>query len=208
MRTRVKICGITRLEDALASVEAGADALGFVFYPPSPRAIAIDQAAEIIGSLPAFVTSTALFVDADAGYIESVIRETNIDLLQFHGNESDDFCRKFDRPFMKAVRMKPELDLRSLFAAYPNARSFLLDAYRPDLPGGTGEQFDWSRIPEEIRSDILLAGGLDSTNVAKAISEVRPYAVDVSGGVEAAKGIKDAAKIKQFMGEVYRVSEY
>lgn len=205
MRTRVKICGITRSEDALAAVQAGADALGFVFYAKSPRAVAPEKAAQIIATLPAFVTSVALFVDADADYVSQVAEIAQVDLLQFHGNESDAFCRSFARPFIKALRMKPEVDLKREILAYPNARGVLLDAYTPGVPGGTGERFDWARIPADIRSSVILAGGLDVTNVAEAVQTVKPYAVDVSGGVEQSKGIKDTHKMEQFIAEVQRV---
>lgn len=206
MRTRVKICGITRIEDAIAAVDAGADALGFVFYAKSPRAVSIADAADIIDRLPAFVTSVALFVDAEPDYVKQVIAQTRVDLLQFHGNETPQMCAQFERPFIKALRMRPDVDLNQQILAYANAKGVLLDAYTPGIPGGTGEQFDWSRIPVEIASQITLAGGLDSSNVAAAIEQVGPYAVDVSGGVELSKGIKDARKLKQFFAEVYRVN--
>lgn len=206
MRTRVKICGITRIEDALAAVDAGADALGFVFYAKSPRAVSVADAASIISRLPAFVTSVALFVDAEPELIERVIEEAQVDLLQFHGNESAQQCGQYGRPYIKALRMKPDLDLNQQMVAYADARGVLLDAYTPGIPGGTGEQFDWSRIPAALAKEITLAGGLDSSNIAAAIEQVRPYAVDVSGGVELSKGIKDAKKIEQFIAEVHRVN--
>ena len=206
LRTRVKICGITRLEDAQAAIAAGADALGFVFYAKSPRAVTIEQAATIISQLPAFVTTVALFVDASADFVESVINETAIDLLQFHGDESPEFCSAFARPYIKALRMRPEMDLSLAIETYGSAQGVLLDSYTPGTPGGTGETFDWSRIPAHHASKIILAGGLDSANVAQAIAQVKPYAVDVSGGVEAAKGIKDVEKINRFLNEVYRAN--
>lgn len=206
LRTRVKICGITRIEDALAAVDAGADALGFVFYAKSPRAVSVADAASIISRLPAFVTSVALFVDAEPELIERVIEEAQVDLLQFHGNESPQQCGQYGRPYIKALRMKPDLDLNQQMLAYADARGVLLDAYTPGIPGGTGEQFDWSRIPAELAKEITLAGGLDSSNIAAAIEQVRPYAVDVSGGVELSKGIKDAKKLEQFIAEVHRVN--
>lgn len=206
MRTRVKICGITRNEDALAAVDAGADALGFVFYSKSPRAVSVADAARIISRLPAFVTSVALFVDAEHELIERVIEEAQVDLLQFHGDESAQQCGQYGRPYIKALRMKPDLDLNQQMLAYADARGVLLDAYTPGIPGGTGEQFDWSRIPAELAKEITLAGGLDSSNIAAAIEQVRPYAVDVSGGVELSKGIKDAKKLEQFIAEVHRVN--
>ena len=199
MRTRIKICGITRAEDAWAAVQAGADALGFVFYPPSPRCVEVGAAASIIRSLPPFVTTVALFVNADRETIAGVLEETGIDLIQFHGNECPDYCAEHGRPWIKAVRMKDDVDLDKLARDYADARALLLDAYRPGVPGGTGEAFDWGRIPAELAGRIVLAGGLTPDNVAEAVRQVRPYAVDVSGGVEAEKGIKDADKIKRFI---------
>lgn len=199
MNTRVKICGITNLGDALAAVEAGADALGFVFYAPSKRYVTPEQAGEIIRKLPPFVTTVGLFVNADVDFVESVLATAQLDLLQFHGDESNADCVRFGRPFIKALRVKPDLDLMQAFSAYPDARGILLDAYRPGVPGGTGEVFDWDLIPDEIASAITLAGGLDATNVARAVAAVGPYAVDVSGGVEAAPGQKDGAKVSAFV---------
>ncbi len=199
MRTRIKICGITRAEDAWAAVQAGADALGFVFYPPSPRYVEAREAASIIRSLPPFITSVALFVNADRETIAGVLEETGIDLIQFHGNECPDYCAEHGRPWIKAVRMKDDVDLDKLARDYAGARALLLDAYHPGVPGGTGEAFDWGRIPAELAGRIVLAGGLTPDNVAEAVRQVRPYAVDVSGGVEAGKGIKDADKIKRFI---------
>lgn len=206
MRTRVKICGITNLGDALSAVDAGCDALGFVFYSKSPRAVTPKQAAEIISKLPAFVTSVALFVNETAEIVNQVIAETGVDLLQFHGDESAEFCTAFSRPYIKALRMKPELDLTAQFESYASSQGILLDAYTPGIPGGTGEMFDWSRIPAERATKIILAGGLSTDNVATAITQVSPYAVDVSGGVEASKGIKDSNKMTDFMSEVYRAN--
>ncbi|MCD8513343.1 MAG: phosphoribosylanthranilate isomerase [Nitrincola sp.] len=206
MRTRVKVCGITREEDALAAVAAGVDALGFVFYAPSPRNVSIEQAARIIAKIPAFVSSTALFVNADRKEIDSVISSTKIDLLQFHGDEDPTFCESFRRPYIKALRMRDDLDVLSLASTYHSARAILLDAYVEGIPGGTGSSFDWQRIPAQLSSRIVLAGGLDADNVADAIRQTNAYAVDVSGGVEAAKGIKDANKIRCFMNEVNRVN--
>ncbi|MCV6612745.1 MAG: phosphoribosylanthranilate isomerase [Amphritea sp.] len=204
---RVKICGITRLEDALAAVEAGADALGFVFYAPSPRAVTVAQAAEIIRQLPPFVTTTALFVNETAEQIETVIAETGIDLLQFHGDETPEFCAQFSRPYFKALRMAPGIDVAAESVRYTAARGILLDAYRAGVPGGTGEVFDWDRIPENLDKPLILAGGLDHTNVAQAVAQVEPYAVDVSGGVELSKGVKDKSKITLFMREVARANK-
>lgn len=206
MRTRVKICGITNIDDALLAVDAGCDALGFVFYAKSPRAVTPEQAADIISKLPAFVTSVALFVNESAEVVKQAIATTAIDLLQFHGDESAEFCSRFSRPYIKALRMKPELDLTAQFETYASSQGILLDAYTPGIPGGTGEMFDWSRIPTELATKIILAGGLSAENVAEAIAQVSPYAVDVSGGVEASKGIKDSNKMTDFMNEVYRAN--
>jgi phosphoribosylanthranilate isomerase len=206
VRTRVKICGITNLDDALSAVKAGCDALGFVFYAKSPRAVTPEQAAEIISNVPAFVTSVALFVNESSEVVNQVIAKTDIDLLQFHGDESAEFCSSFSRPYIKALRMKPELDLTTQFETYASSQGILLDAYTPGIPGGTGEMFDLSRIPSDLAAHIILAGGLSAANVANAIAEVSPYAVDVSGGVEASKGIKDSNKMIDFMNEVYRAN--
>lgn len=199
MRTRVKICGITRRRDALDAIAAGADALGFVFYPPSPRHVSVEQAGEIITALPPFVTTVALFVDADAETIAEVVDGTRIDLLQFHGEESPEQCARHGRRWIKAVRMKSGTDLHRLARRYSGAAALLLDAYRPGVPGGTGATFDWEHIPADLGSSIILAGGLTPDNVTDAIRRVRPYAVDVSGGVEAGRGLKDRDKIQRFI---------
>ncbi|RRC97746.1 phosphoribosylanthranilate isomerase [Amphritea balenae] len=202
MRTRVKICGITRYEDALAAVEAGADALGFVFYPPSPRYVTPEVAAQIIAQLPPLVTTVALFVNETADQVENIIKTAGIDLLQFHGDEAPEYCEQFSRPYFKALRMSPDIDVVAESERFTKARAILLDAYRPGVPGGTGEAFDWDRIPANLSKPLILAGGLDDKNVAQAISRVQPFAVDVSGGVEASKGLKDRSKITLFMKEV------
>lgn len=204
MRTRVKICGITREQDAAAAVEHGADAIGLVFYEHSPRHVTVQQAAEICRLLPPFVTTVALFVNAGADEIARVVDDVGIDLLQFHGDEEADFCASRGRPWIRAVRMKPETDPVAEQARFHDARGLLLDAYRPGVPGGTGEVFDWARIPAALASRIVLAGGLNVGNVGQAVRQVRPFAVDVSGGVEADKGIKDPDKIKAFIDEVRR----
>ena len=205
MRTRVKICGITQPEDALAAVRAGADAIGLVFYPPSPRAVIADEAREVVEALPPFVTSVGLFVDPKPEQVEAVLSWVALDVLQFHGDEDPQFCESFPVPYIKAVRMREGVDLLQTAERYSSARGLLLDTYRPGVAGGTGEAFDWARVPASLGSSIILAGGLTPANVAQAIATVRPYAVDVSGGVEADKGIKDAAKIAAFMQEVNRV---
>jgi len=209
MRARVKICGITNLDDALASVDAGADALGFVFYKPSPRYIEPNLAAQIIKKLPAFVTSVALFVNETRDEIERIAGLTQIDLLQFHGDESPAFCQEFSRPCIRALRVNNEMDLVSEVEAYAGVvKGVLLDTYVAGVPGGTGAQFDWSLIPDSLACNIILAGGLDPDNIADAVLRVRPYAVDVSGGVEKAKGLKDISKVRQFIHEVSRVSTH
>ena len=206
MRTRVKICGITNVQDAMLAVEEGADALGFVFYPPSPRYVSIDQAASIINELPPFVSTVGLFVNAGQEDIACAVELAKIDLIQFHGNECPDYCAAHGRPWIKAIRMREDVDLEKAARDYSAASALLLDAYSPGVPGGTGESFDWDRIPDEPGSKIILAGGLTPDNVTEAIHRCRPYAVDVSGGVEARKGIKDAVKIARFMRGV-RVAE-
>ncbi len=197
--TRVKICGITRIEDAHAAAGAGADAIGLVFYDRSPRCVGVDQARAVLASLPPFVTSVGLFVNAPAAQVEAVLGALPLDLLQFHGDESPEFCRGFGRPYLKAVRVKPGVDLVKYAASYADARGLLLDAYVEGTPGGTGQAFDWGLIPARLPLPVVLSGGLDAANVGEAIRRVRPWAVDVSSGVEAAKGIKDAAKIAAFM---------
>ncbi len=205
MTTRVKICGITRVEDALFAAQQGVDALGLVFYAPSPRAVGIQQAADIVAQLPPFVTTVGLFVDADEAFVRDVIAGVSLDLLQFHGDESPEYCEQFNKPYMKAIRMRDDLSLESSVLRYENARALLLDSYQPGIPGGTGTTFDWERIPDKMHKPIVLAGGLEVGNVAAAIQQTSPYAVDVSGGVEASKGIKDAVKMAAFINEVKRV---
>lgn len=202
---RIKICGITRVDDALAAAQAGADAIGLVFHPGSPRAVSVEQARTIVGALPPFVTTVGLFVDAEQATIQSVLEQVPLDLLQFHGDEPDDFCQGFKRPYIKAVRVRPGDDLNALAAQWPGACGILLDSYKPGVPGGTGETFDWSVIPSQRSWRLILAGGLQAQNVRQAIDQTAPWAVDVSGGVEATKGIKDIAKINAFIHEVKRV---
>jgi phosphoribosylanthranilate isomerase len=199
VRTRVKICGITRVEDALIAVAQGADAIGLVFYPPSPRYVTPAQAAEIVNALPAFITVVALFVDASRADVEAVLSQVNIDLIQFHGQETADECRQYGKSYMKAIRVKSDTNLVQYTTEYSDAKALLLDTYAEGVPGGTGQVFDWTIIPKNLSKPIVLAGGLDAENVEQAIRQVKPYAVDVSGGVEFKKGIKDAAKIAAFM---------
>lgn len=208
-RVRVKICGITRLEDALAAVAAGADAIGFVFYAPSPRHVSPAVAAGIVRQLPPFVTTVGLFVNPSVEEVEVVLRTVPLSLLQFHGDEDDAFCARFGRPWIKALAVQPGSDVAGLIAAHPGASGILLDAWHPQLRGGTGERFDWSLFPRNGGKPLVLAGGLDPGNVAEAIRATAPYAVDVSGGVEALaadgsarKGIKDAGLIRSFIAAV------
>ena len=201
-RTRVKICGITRKEDAQACVTAGADALGLVFYPDSPRSVSLTTAAEILSSLPAFVTTVGLFVNANSLDVQSVLAQIPLDCLQFHGDESPDFCEQFKRPYIKAIRVSEQTDLPVEAERFNRAQALLLDTYIAGIPGGTGQTFNWQLIPKKLSKPIILAGGLTPANVGEAIKTVAPYAVDVSGGVEASKGIKDKDKIKQFIHEV------
>lgn len=203
---RSKICGITRTEDAMVAVAAGADAIGLVFYAPSPRAVTIEQARKIVQALPPFVTSVGLFVNAPRAEIEAVLRAVPLDLLQFHGDETAEECRGFGRPYMKALRVREGEDVLAACGQFPDAAGILLDAYVPGVPGGTGERFDWSLVPQDAAMPLILAGGLDAQNVAQAIARVRPYGVDVSGGVEASKGIKDAGKVQAFIREVRSAS--
>lgn len=205
--TRVKICGITRSEDALACARAGADAIGLVFYPPSPRCVEAAQAAAIARALPPFVAAVGLFVNPTAEQVEAVLRELRLDLLQFHGDEAPEFCRRFGVPYLKAARVRAGVDLVQYALRYPDAKGLLLDAYVEGTPGGTGQAFDWGLIPAGLPLPVVLSGGLEAANVAQAIRRVRPWAVDVSSGVEAAKGIKDAAKIAAFIEGVRKECE-
>lgn len=199
---RTKICGITRVEDALAAVEAGADAIGLVFYAKSPRAVDIRQARRIVDALPPFVSVVGLFVDAPRCEIDEVLEAVRLDRLQFHGDEAEIQCRGYQRPWYKALRVRPGEDVRARVAAYPGACAVLLDSYVAGVPGGTGQVFDWSLIPRDLDKPLILAGGLTVDNVAQAIDAVRPYAVDVSGGVEAGKGIKDPERVRAFIRQV------
>jgi phosphoribosylanthranilate isomerase len=199
---RSKICGITRVEDALAAVEAGADAIGLVFYARSPRAVDVAQARLILDALPPFVTTVGLFVDMPRASLLELLEQVPLDLLQFHGDESAPSCESFARPYIKALRVRPGEDVAAAVAPYAGARGILLDTFVEGIPGGTGAAFDWSLVPADLEKPVILAGGLTADNVAAAIRQVRPYAVDVSGGVEAAKGIKDAEKIRAFLQAV------
>jgi len=203
--TRVKICGLTREQDVLEAAKSGADAIGLVFYQRSPRYVSIAQAARLQAVLPPFVTSVGLFVDAEPAFVRAVLDVVPLDVLQFHGNESPEYCAQFGRPYLKAIRVKAGVDLLQCASDFRAARGLLLDAYVEGTPGGTGAKFDWSLIPVAMAVPIILSGGLDADNVATAIARVHPYAVDVSSGVEASKGLKDAVKIARFMDEVERI---
>ena len=202
MTTRIKICGITRPEDGLLAANAGVDAIGLVFYPKSPRAVTIEQAQAICAVLPPFVSVVALFVDAEHFEIEDVLADVPVDLLQFHGSETPAQCQAFKKPYIKAIRMKDDADLTDAVVQYRTARGLLVDTYNPNEAGGTGEVFDWDRVPDGLDTPIILAGGLEPANVAVAIQQMNPYAVDVSSGVEVSKGLKDAEKIRAFVTAV------
>jgi phosphoribosylanthranilate isomerase len=199
LRTRIKICGITRVEDAHAAVDLGADAIGLVFYAPSPRNLDFERARAIIASVPPFVTTVGLFVNPEPRLVESVLRRCPPGALQFHGEESPDFCAGFGLPYIKAARVRPDADLVQNLTPFVAAQGWLLDAYSDKLYGGTGEPFDWALIPGRLARPVILSGGLSPDNVTAAIRQCRPWAVDVSSGVEATKGIKDAAKIAAFI---------
>lgn len=202
LRTRIKFCGFTREADVDAAVAAGADALGFVLWPGSKRALDASRLAALSARVPAFVTRVGLFVDPTPSLVERCA--PHLDLLQFHGDESPAACEASGHPWIKALRMREGLDLPAAAAAYDGARALLLDAYRPGVPGGTGETFDWSRIPASLAKPVILAGGLTPDNVDAAIAAVAPFAVDVSGGIECAPGVKDAARMAAFLHAVQR----
>jgi phosphoribosylanthranilate isomerase len=201
VRTRVKICGITRAADARAAAQAGADAIGLVFYPPSPRFLSLERATEIRDALPPFVQTVALFVNPDGAQVAQVIGTVKPSLLQFHGEESPAFCAEFGVPYVKACRMKPGIDALKYLRPFSRASAWLFDSHVPEF-GGVGESFDWSLVPRLPERHVILSGGLSAANVAQAVRRVRPWGVDVSSGVESAKGIKDAGKIAAFIAEV------
>jgi len=199
MRTRVKICGITRAKDALSAIEYGADAIGLVFYEGSPRHVTLEQAGQIAAAVAPFVTLVGLFVNASPSGIRHVLENVPLGLLQFHGHEANDDCNRYGLPFIKSVAMKPDTDLQEQIRMYHDARGILLDAWQPQTHGGGGQAFDWTRVPHDLAVPVILAGGLTVANIAAAIRQVRPYAVDVSSGVESGKGIKSAGMISAFM---------
>jgi phosphoribosylanthranilate isomerase len=202
MRTRVKICGFTRVEDAVYAAHLGVDAIGLVFYPPSPRHIEMEQAIKIVNALPAFTTVVALFVDEQEARIRDVLARVSVDCLQFHGDEPAEACRVYGKRYLKALRMQEGIDIGALARHYHDAAGLLLDAFHPGAKGGTGSQFDWGLIPKQCSLSVILAGGLDATNAKQAVQAVKPYALDVSSGVEAKKGIKDALKMAAFIKQV------
>jgi phosphoribosylanthranilate isomerase len=208
MRTRVKICGFTRPEDALAAASLGVDAIGLVFYPPSPRHVDIAQAQAIVAALPPFVTVVGLFVDEQPERVREVLAQVRIDVLQFHGDEIPAYCQAFGQPYLKAVRMRAGTDLAAVAADYCHAAGLLLDADDRSAKGGTGTTFDWAMIPPECSLPIILAGGLSPDNAGLALRQVRPYGLDVSSGVEAAKGIKDKNKMAAFLKEVQNFDHF
>lgn len=200
-RTRIKVCGFTREADLDGALALGVDAVGFVLYPPSPRAVTVARAAELARRVPPFVTRVGLFVNEDAAAVERATREAALDLLQFHGDESAEYCERFGLPWIKAVRVRPETDLLECADRFRGARALLLDAWS-EAWGGSGKRFDWSLIPPSLPMPLILSGGLDPDNVAEAVRNIRPVAVDVSSGVESAKGIKDVARVAAFISGV------
>jgi len=199
MRTRVKICGLTRVEDVRAAVALGVDAIGLVFYPPSPRAVTPASAARLADAVPAFVTLVGLFVDAEPATILETLDQVPLGALQLHGREGPDDCVGYGLPWLKAIAVRPGVDIEREAERYAGAASLLLDTFDPRLAGGTGRRFDWDLVPPALAGSIVLAGGLEPGNVAEAIRRVRPYAVDVSGGVESSKGVKDQVKMQDFL---------
>lgn len=201
-RTRIKICGLREPDHARLAADAGADAIGLVFYGKSPRHVQVETAANIAASLPPYVMAVGLFVDAPAAEVREILEHVPLDLLQFQGDESPEFCNQFPRPYVRAVRMEEGVDLLEYAGRFKRAKALLLDAHVPGLPGGTGRTFDWKRVPRNAPIPLILSGGLDPGNVADAIREVRPWAVDVSSGVESSRGVKDPAKIVEFIRSV------
>ena len=200
--TRVKFCGITRAQDAVLAVALGVDALGFVFHPESPRYIEPGAAASIIAELAPFVTTVGLVVDRTVADVEQIIATTSIDIVQCHGDEQAVDCESLSRPYIKAIRVKADMDVGAMARSHPRARAVLLDAYVPGVPGGSGQRFDWRQAQTEIAQPLIIAGGLDGGNVCSAISQLSPYAVDVSSGIESSPGLKDPEKMTEFMQNI------
>ena len=205
LRTRVKICGITRTEDAIAAANVGVDAIGLVFYQKSTRCVEIDQAKTIIAKLPPFVSAVGLFMDARGEFIREVVSQVPLDLLQFHGDECPADCGLYGRPYIKAVAMRDGINYAAYTASYPDAAGFLLDSHSAGQAGGTGQTFDWTKVPQAHENPLILAGGLKPENVAEAIQQVRPYGIDLSSGVESSPGVKDAGRIQALMNEVKKI---
>ncbi|MAT93262.1 MAG: phosphoribosylanthranilate isomerase [Halioglobus sp.] len=205
--TRIKICGITREEDARAAADAGADAIGMVFYEPSPRNLSCQRAVQVADAVAPFVTLVGLFVDADAAVVRQTLRDVPLDVLQFQGSESPEYCAQFERPWVKALHVRPGARLEADAERYRAARALLLDSWQEGVPGGTGRTFDWSLAPARLPRPLVLAGGLDADNVGAAILGLRPAAVDVSSGVERSPGLKDARAIGQFVAAVRAADE-
>ena len=203
--TRIKICGFTRAADITAAVQSGADAIGFVFYEQSPRHVTLQKAIELAGVAPPFVAIVGLFVNAKPDFVNGILESMPLDLLQFHGDETPEYCRQFNKPYIKAIRVKAGVDLLQCASDFIGAKGLLLDAHVEGIPGGTGATFDWGLIPRNLSLSVILSGGLDARNLSLAIEQVGPYAVDVSSGVEVNKGIKDAEKVAAFINEVKRI---
>ncbi len=206
-RTRIKMCGMTRNEDVVSASQLGADAIGFVFYPPSPRAVDIHQASALVEHCLPLVSKVALFVNPDVQYVNDVIQAIGADILQFHGDEDEGFCRQFKKPYIKALRVSSAEDINEKVSKYPSANIILLDAYVKGIPGGTGQTFDWSLIPAGISHKLMLAGGLSAVNVKQAIIGSIPYAVDVSGGIEESPGVKSISKMSAFVTAVHSADQ-
>ena len=202
MRTRVKFCGMTQARDIRRAVDLGVDALGFVFAKDSPRNLAMEQARQLVGEVPPFVSSVGLFMNAEAGHIRNVLDNVGVNLLQFHGGEDEKFCRQFHLPYLKAVPMGSLTSVVDFCSCYPSAMGFVLDSHAADERGGSGKKFAWDRVPAKLAGPVILAGGLTPYNVAEAVRVVRPYAVDVSSGIEVSEGVKDVDKMRRFIQEV------
>jgi len=202
MQTRIKFCGMTSQQDVQNAIALGVDALGFVFVQKSLRNLSIEQAKILLRNIPPFAVKVGLFMDAEASEVQNVMAQLHLDLLQFHGEESEEFCKQFVWPYLKAVPMGSTVSATDFCANFPSATGFVLDSHSLGQMGGSGEAFDWSKIPQNLDKPMILAGGLEPNNVAEAIRVARPYAVDVSSGIEASKGIKDFVKMEHFIKEV------
>jgi phosphoribosylanthranilate isomerase len=206
-RTRIKVCGLTQLDQALYCAELGADSIGLVFHPPSSRLIEIDAAISIRRALPPFVTVTVLFLNEQQEWMQQVVDAVRPDCLQFHGNETAEVCEQFELPYIKSIPMASVTDVLGYARGFPHAQGFLMDSNMAGAMGGSGDTFDWTRIPASFDLPVILAGGLNAGNVAEAIARVKPWGVDVSSGVEVSRGIKDRTLVRQFFEEVHRSDE-